>query len=139
MCSGWPSLTAVPVWDHLWPRRTTFFQPRVDHLLSVDHLFSTLYQHLGPPEIFGWWPPCTDVVCLVGVQRSAALGSTDGMVNSGTMRMNGEGAAQDLVEAHTIFMRGLPYGHLPCIFRAAVLEARGLQGIPRCHPKTLNP
>ena len=49
---GWPSLTAVPVWDHLWPRRTTFFPPRMDHLFSVDHLFSTLYQNLGPPKIF---------------------------------------------------------------------------------------
>ena len=49
---GWPSLTAVPVWDHLWPRRATFFLPR------MDHLFSTLYGDLRPPEIFGWWPPC---------------------------------------------------------------------------------
>ena len=23
--AGWPSLTAVPVWDHLWPRRATNF------------------------------------------------------------------------------------------------------------------
>ena len=46
------SLTAVPVWDHLWPRRATFFPPRMDHLFSVDHLFSTLYRNAGPPEIF---------------------------------------------------------------------------------------
>ena len=55
--TGWPSLTAVPVRDHLWPRLATFFPPRMDHLFSVDHLFSTLYPHLGPPDIFGWWPP----------------------------------------------------------------------------------
>ena len=53
--SGWPSLTAVPVWDHLWPRRATFFPPRMDHFFSVDHLFSTLYRNWGPPEIFDWW------------------------------------------------------------------------------------
>ena len=29
----------------------------MDHLISVDHLFSTLYRDLGSPEIFGWWPP----------------------------------------------------------------------------------
>ena len=52
--TGWPSLTAVPVWDHLWPRRATFFPPRMDHLFRVDHLFSTLYRSLGPPETFGW-------------------------------------------------------------------------------------
>ena len=57
LVSGWPSLTAVPVWDTLWPRRATFFPPRMDHLFSVDHLFPTLYRNLGPPEIFGWWPP----------------------------------------------------------------------------------
>ena len=56
--SEWPSLTTVPVWDHLWPRRATCFPPRTDHLFSVDHLFSTLYRNMGPPEIFGWWPPC---------------------------------------------------------------------------------
>ena len=33
------------------------FSPRMYHLFSVDHLFSTLYRDLGPPEIFGWWPP----------------------------------------------------------------------------------
>ena len=27
---GWPSLTAVPVWDHLWPRRATFFPPYIE-------------------------------------------------------------------------------------------------------------
>jgi len=48
----------LPVRDHLWPRRATFFPPRTDHLFSVDHLFSTVYRDLGPPEIFGWWPPC---------------------------------------------------------------------------------
>ena len=57
LVSGWPSLTAVPVWDHLWPRRATFFPPRMDHLFSVDHFFPTLYRDLGPPKIFGWWPP----------------------------------------------------------------------------------
>ena len=59
--AGWPSLTAVPVWDHLWPCRATFFPPRMNHLFSVDHLFSTLYRDLEPPEIFGWWPPCSKV------------------------------------------------------------------------------
>ena len=29
----------------------------MDHIFSVDHLFSTLYRDMGPPEIFGWWPP----------------------------------------------------------------------------------
>ena len=49
---GWPSLTAVAVWDHLWPCRATLFPPRMDHLFSVDH-FSTVYRNPGPPEIFG--------------------------------------------------------------------------------------
>ena len=57
--TGWPSFTAVPVWDHLWPRQATYFPPRMDHPFSVDHLFSTLNRNLGPPEISGWWPPCS--------------------------------------------------------------------------------
>ena len=44
--TGWPSLTAVPVWDHLLPRPATSFPPRMDHLFSVDHLF--------PPYIEIW-------------------------------------------------------------------------------------
>ena len=79
MCgtAGWPSLTAVPVWDHLWPRRATFFPPRMDHLFSVDHLFSTLYRDMGPPEIFGWWPPCGTGRRWEGRKRGSGYGRTD--------------------------------------------------------------
>ena len=65
--AGWPSLTAVLVWDHLWPRRATFFPPRMDHLFSVDHLFPTLYRDLIRSEIFGWWPPCSGVRAYITI------------------------------------------------------------------------
>ena len=71
--AGWPSLTAVPVWDHLWPCRATFFPPRMDHVFSVDHFFSILYRNLGPPEIFGWWPPCSSA----GQRAVRALADVD--------------------------------------------------------------
>lgn len=69
--------------------------------------------------------------------RSAALGSTDGMVNAGVMSLHGHGmeGGADHAAAHRWFLEGAKSGHFGCIYHAAELEAKGSAAVSRSCPR----
>jgi SEL1 protein len=68
---------------------------------------------------------------LVPLHRAAALGNSDGIVNTGLMLRLGLGAPRNLTAAHAYFVQCAATGHASCHYQAAMLEAAGEEGIAR--------